>query len=496
MGFQLSNYRIINKTYYFRLKIPPQIRHWFGGSAELLHSLKTSDRKLAAIKLAEKTNIAKKYFLMLHDDGIEEAVKQNLVRLLWSDRRKKAISTKDLTVHTRKLSHVIASFLASKEENKKLSEGTKIEIRHSMEILAALIKDKIFVQITRDELKECVRNLELLPANMRKKKQFQGKTIRQIITMSTPEDRISESNVDKHVGWISALWNYAVREGYIERSPALQLKPKARDRKENKKRRPYTNEELQRLFDQLSWKPDKPSHFWVPLLLCFQGTRENEMCQLEVADIKRVDNIWCIDINGNVENVPFKRLKKPHCARVLPVHEYLVHLGFIEYVRYCEKNKLTRIFEELTLNEKKKKYNHEFSKWFSRTLNPKVRNCSLEMMADAHSLRHGFINYLLQRVDVPIIRPYVVSEMVGHDVPGIRVDTETMKTYKQEYTPQLLSQVLEYIDFQRTHNTSNLVKHAQACMSSIGSKYHVPDPMAEGPSRRLNTSKIKSSGAS
>ena len=43
-----------HKTWYFRIKIPPDLREFFDGKHEIVETLKTSDLSVAQIKRAEK----------------------------------------------------------------------------------------------------------------------------------------------------------------------------------------------------------------------------------------------------------------------------------------------------------------------------------------------------------------------------------------------------------------------------------------------------------
>lgn len=62
----------------------------------------------------------------------------------------------------------------------------------------------------------------------------------------------------------------------------------------------------------------------------YQGMRLGEICQLRKKDIKKVDNVLCIDIN--VEND--KKVKTRNSIRTIPVHPSIYYelLNFIENI--------------------------------------------------------------------------------------------------------------------------------------------------------------------
>ena len=54
--------------------------------------------------------------------------------------------------------------------------------------------------------------------------------------------------------------------------------------------------------------------------------RTNEMCQLRLSDIKKVNNIWFLHIEDSEEI----RVKTESAIRKVPVHPQLIDLGFID----------------------------------------------------------------------------------------------------------------------------------------------------------------------
>jgi len=57
----------------------------------------------------------------------------------------------------------------------------------------------------------------------------------------------------------------------------------------------------------------------------FQGMRMNEICQLYKEDIKKIDNIWCFDINRDRD----KSIKNDDSIRIIPIHQSVIDSGFI-----------------------------------------------------------------------------------------------------------------------------------------------------------------------
>jgi integrase len=134
-------------------------------------------------------------------------------------------------------------------------------------------------------------------------------------------------------------------------------------------------------------KHRKASQYWIPLLGLFTGARINELCQLYVSDIKEVDGVWVVDINGEGS----KKLKSLNAQRQVPIHSILINqLKFLEYV---EKLRGKEIRSFLELKESRDGYSQGFSKWFNRTFKNNVNVGQLEAeQKNFHSFRHTLSN--------------------------------------------------------------------------------------------------------
>jgi integrase len=92
---------------------------------------------------------------------------------------------------------------------------------------------------------------------------------------------------------LSSFFRWAVREHIIERSPAEGLQPLQRKRSKDEGRQPFVDADLRALFSADLYRtpyqqvnPQQLGRYWVPLLALYHGARMNELCQLEVADIR------------------------------------------------------------------------------------------------------------------------------------------------------------------------------------------------------------------
>tara|TARA_B100001971_G_C17960655_1_gene417229 strand:- start:64 stop:627 length:564 start_codon:yes stop_codon:yes gene_type:complete len=128
----------------------------------------------------------------------------------------------------------------------------------------------------------------------------------------------------------------------------------------------------------------------VGILGLFHGTRLQETTQLHINDIYPLRKIWVIDINDKTKD---KKLKTLHSNRIIPLHQTLIDLGFLDYIRILEQNGKERLFHELTLG--RDGYTKNPSKFF----NDYLRELGIKSPTkkyDFHSLRHTCNNSLIQ----------------------------------------------------------------------------------------------------
>lgn len=235
-------------------------------------------------------------------------------------------------------------------------------------------------------------------------KRFSDMPIRDVVVAAQArgEQRvINTANVNAYLNRFGGVMNWAINEGYIDRNPLKGLKLPDPVKKRDK-RHPFSTEQLRRIFgaplftgckdDENGYavpgdRRPRRARFWVPLIGLFHGLRMNEICQLEVRDIQKIDGIMCFRIASGVSGTgQMKRVKTAASERLVPIHNELIKFGFLAFVesqRICGESCL---FPELPLGHLGYR-STGFSKWFSRFL----------LSADAaapltcyHSFRHCF----------------------------------------------------------------------------------------------------------
>lgn len=194
---------------------------------------------------------------------------------------------------------------------------------------------------------------------------------------------------NNYLNYLSALFNWAVKEGHVEKNPAVGLQIAALQR-QGKSRLPFSTDQLNRIFHAplyLAVAGDierRDGRFWVPLLSLWTGMRLNECVQLRTEDIAVRDRLEVILIHVDEEGD--KRLKTEASERFVPIHSELKKIGFLNYVAKMRRAGATRLFPELPKG-KRGYYSDPFQKWFSRfltSIGAKAPKTSF------HSFRHCF----------------------------------------------------------------------------------------------------------
>ena len=137
----------------------------------------------------------------------------------------------------------------------------------------------------------------------------------------------------------------------------------------------------------------------------------NEVCQLNVSDIQRSDDIWAINLNANSED---KNIKTEVGNRIIPLHPKFLDLGLLNYVKANLESEAKKLFP----NRKKMKstgYGTMISHWFARYLK---RLGIQKKSKNFHSCRHTVVNKL---TNDKVYEPFI-KELIGHSHGSITID--------------------------------------------------------------------------
>lgn len=305
-------------------------------------------------------------------------------------------------------------------------------------------KDKPIRDITRTDCKQIFDVLFKLPKHLKKK--APTLSVQQGIAKAQQMqwECISHKTINYYMDALRAIMRYAVREEYIDKNPADLLVVKVH---KEKKRMPYTADQLQSFFGCLFYKkaishkwhispsPSEQKYadmFWMPLISLYTGARMNEICQLEIKDLVKEKDVLYFNIT--MEGDDNKSLKTVTSIRKIPVHHMLISIGLMGYIEYIESLGHHRLFYDLKTGATGK-YSDMFTKRFAYHL--KKYNIKFPDR-DFHSFRHTFRDECRER-DIP--------DAVVNAIGGWSENKNVGSEYGQGYKIEKLNKYLQQLKY-------------------------------------------------
>ena len=333
-------------------------------------------------------------------------------------------------------------------ERKKI-EGKKIkEIESDKRIVEEFIEivgDIDFSSVTKKEVSHYIDVQTKLPPNRKKSPKYRDLSIKEVMKLKLPQKETqTPQNINKRLSKLNTFGNWGVRQGLLITNPFSGMKFLVK--KQPNRRQPFTVEELKKILKPetyLKWTinfehpykihkvTNKLPYYWIFLLGIFSGMRTNEMCQLRLSDLKRVDKIWFMFVEDSEET----RVKTESSIRKVPLHPQLIDMGFIDYVGNLRKKKKSRVFWEL--NQDRDGFASHVSRHYNQRFLPTVGVWKKHTKV-LYCTRPTFINKLYsEKVDENVIKA-----LVGHEKEF------TMKHYGgAPFSPERLLEEISKVSF-------------------------------------------------
>jgi integrase len=181
--------------------------------------------------------------------------------------------------------------------------------------------------------------------------------------------------VGNRIGGLATLVRFGMSDGLIDKGPnpfeLISLKG-IPDKPAYLQRRSYDSAELSRIFHSSLYAGAEQADgqcaevaFWGPLMGAFAGPRIEELCQLRIDDIRRINGEWALRI-ANLD--PQQHLKTRGSYRFVPMHKELIACGLLSFAAQQKRAGHQRLFPSLTNDNKYRRYSNAYGKWHSRFL--------------------------------------------------------------------------------------------------------------------------------
>ena len=287
---------------------------------------------------------------------------------------------------------------------------TITDYQNSTNLLLETIGDIPVNTLGHSHGREFVQTLKKLPKN--RKSRFPNKTISDLVERENVE-LIGDKTIGKLFSKINTMFNWSINQGYVKENYFKGKLEPTRQKQIIEKH--FTPSELDLIcgnsLKKNSLDKGRPERYWVTLISLYSGSRLNEVCQMNVSDIKEQDGIWVINLTNDSED---KSVKTVSGNRVVPIHPKLIDLGLLDYVEEIKSNSEIKLFPNLRKGQISN-YGSSISQWFGRYL----ENLGIKKKGkNFHSFRHTVVNHLTSK---QVYEPFI-KELIGHSHGTLTMD--------------------------------------------------------------------------
>jgi site-specific recombinase XerD len=284
------------------------------------------------------------------------------------------------------------------------------ELESTIDDLIEIIGDIPILKVTPNNARDFKKIISSLPKYRNQSPRYRGLTIKQILCLDGVDGQ-EPKNINKLIYRVRVFFKW-LKNNYSEYVPQNHFDGLSiQEKKFDKPRDIFTNKELHKIFDTTPFlnntirnphRRNKIASYFVPIIAIHTGMRLEEICQLRLEDVYKEGTVDIIRVTISKET----KLKTVTSQRIVPIHENLKRVGFLEYCNYMKKQKKERVFWDLT--KSRDGYGRNIGRYFMEYLR-KVGVYEFQSKV-FHSLRHSFITNLLQNG----VREEVVNGLCGH----------------------------------------------------------------------------------
>ncbi len=279
------------------------------------------------------------------------------------------------------------------QEKMRLGNWTEKTRRSNMPMISQFIEmlGNPFVEdLNKESVRQFRQDIMKLPKNFNKMPRYRNKSIKEILAMEIPEkDLMEPQTLRNRFNKINSFLIWIKNQGYAIPDNIFNILTLKRTKSPRQEREVFTPEDLGKLFRNEEFRAlerERPERYWVPLVALYSGARLEEICQLELRDIRKVGDVWCFDINDRGD----KTVKTDAGKRLVPLHPQLLAFGFLEYWEDMKRGGEKRLFPNLKKTPSTN-YSHHLSKWFTQYRKECLVGIEKGEKKAFHSFRHTFL---------------------------------------------------------------------------------------------------------
>lgn len=276
-----------------------------------------------------------------------------------------------------------------------------------------------------------------LPSNYQKKPQTKGRSIVEAIAIGEQLGlpKMLPATINSHLSKLAAIVKVGRNAGYIAGNPMGDLLVVDNVRPKDK-RDPFSIAQLNQLFKIAPWKhgpvggKEHPAKYWGPLVALYSSARLSEVYGKLVDEVIERDGTLLFDFRHRPATRPMKWKR----SRVVPVHNKLVELGFLDFVIEARLSGRELLFPDVK-RDSRGKWGDAISDWFTGEIKQlKMKGTKLTF----HSLRHTFEDALRE---ADLHNTAIGNEIVGRTSVGISDD------YGSSYSTAKLAEAVQRVGY-------------------------------------------------
>lgn len=231
--------------------------------------------------------------------------------------------------------------------------------RHSARLFKELMGDKPICAISKGDLYAFLDKLLMYPDSRLLKGELKkldaGTVLSKVQAGEVKAAAMHPKTVNKHLSNLSAVFQFAERRRDVDKVDSKGVKARYEDDEDSG--RPFTTDELNRIFalplfagcagedvEAGLFKPGvvqiRDDRFWIPMVLLFTGARSSEIVGILTSEVVTDHPIPHLLILPNA----VRRLKNKHSRRMVPIHSHLIRMGFLDFVRRRSDEGQERLF--------------------------------------------------------------------------------------------------------------------------------------------------------
>lgn len=361
------------------------------------------------------------------------------------------------------LSDYVEPYLAHVLAANKPTEKTLDSYRAAIVLFFEIVGDKPLSALAVADQNRFEDTIEKIPANRTKIATARGLSIDDMIALDVA--KLSAQSAKNVAQRTNNFLTWAFRREGRKLPFELMSNVRITARSKTVRRRGFTDDELRTLFNPATYtqgRQQSPYMYWLPLIGLHSGMRINEIAQLALADIGSRDGIMCFHVtDDDADETPgrrTKRVKTDAGRRIVPVHDALVNLGLLDYVRAVHQDGHGVLFPELIGGRDGP--GQPASKQFARY-------CDRIGLQDPglvfHSFRHGAVGRMRAAGVAKELRMVVVGHSAAedtHDGYGDIKNDFSIADRKRAIEALKFDQVLCYEDLKKIAPTLADLKRA------------------------------------